>query len=62
MAHSKRLTHYKRKEKSAVLGNLSRPLNIESLDLKGKLPKEYLSDMKRIWRLSGVGHSDLVLT
>ncbi len=45
-----------------MLGNLSRPLNIESLDLKGKLPKEYLSDMKRIWRLSGVGHSDLVLT
>jgi hypothetical protein len=61
MAHGKRLAHYKRKENSAVLGNLSRPLNIESLDLKGKLPKEYLSDMKRIWRLSGVGHSDLVL-
>jgi hypothetical protein len=61
MAHGKRLTHYKRKEKSAVRGKLSRPLNIESLDLKGKLPKKYLSDMKRIWRLSGVGHSDLVL-
>jgi hypothetical protein len=61
MAHGKRLAHYKRKEKSAVRGKLSRPLNIESLDLKGKLPKKYLSDMKRIWRLSGVGHSDLVL-
>jgi hypothetical protein len=61
MAHGKRLTHYKRQAKPAVPGNLSRPLNIESLNLKGKLPKEYLSDMKRIWRLSGVGHSDLVL-
>lgn len=61
MAHGKRLTHYKRQEGPAGLGNVSRPLNIESLGIKGKLPKEYLSDMKRIWRLSGVGHSDLVL-
>jgi hypothetical protein len=61
MAHGKRLAHYKRRESPVGLQDVSRPLNIESLDIKGKLPKEYLSDMKRIWRLSGVGHSDLVL-
>jgi len=61
MAHGKRLVHYKRQKSPAGLRNVSRPLNIESLDIKGKSPKEYLSDMKRIWRLSGVGHSDLVL-
>jgi hypothetical protein len=61
MAHGKRLAHYKRGGGPAGLGYVSRPLNIESLDLKGKLLDKYLSDMKRIWRLSGTGHSDLVL-
>jgi hypothetical protein len=61
MAHGKRLVHYKRRESPAGRQYVSRPLNIESLDTEGKLPKKYLSDMKRIWRLSGVGHSDLIL-
>jgi hypothetical protein len=61
MAHGKRLAHYKLQGGPAALRYVSRPLNIESLDLKGSLLDEYLSDMKRIWRLSAVGHSDLIL-
>ncbi len=62
MAHGKRLAHYKLRESAPGPRYVSRPLNIETLELKGKLLDEYVSDMKRIWRLSGVGHSDLVLT
>jgi len=39
---------------------VSRPLNIEGQELNGELLDEYLSDMKRIWRLSEVGHTDLI--
>jgi len=61
MAHGKRLSHYKLREGAAGLRYGSRPLNIESLDLKGELRDEYLSGLKRIWRLSKVGHTDLIL-
>lgn len=61
MAHRKRLAHYKQQARPVMSGNVSRPISIENREIKGKVPKEYLSDMKRIWRLSGVGHSDLVL-
>ena len=61
MAHGKRPVHYKRRAGPAGSRDVSRPLNIESCDLKEKTLGEYLSDMKRIWRLSGVGRSDLVL-
>jgi len=61
MAHGKRHAHYKLREGKAGSAYVSRPLNFESLDLNGKSRDEYLSDMARIWRLSGVGHSDLIL-
>jgi hypothetical protein len=61
MVHGKRLAHYKLRETPGGPSYVSRPLNMESLNLDRKLLNEYLSDMKRVWRLSGVGHSDLIL-
>ncbi len=62
MAHGKRLAHYKLREGTAVFSGVSRPINVENFDLKGNLWDDgWLPDMKRIWRLSAVGHSDLIL-
>src|SRR5262249_6296748 len=62
MAHGKRLVHYKRKTGAAASsGYGGPPPNIENQNLRGKQRNEYLKGMKRIWRLSGVGHTDLIL-
>ena len=61
MAHGKRLVHYKRRQGAAGPQYVSRPINIDSLGLEGKVLEQYLPDMKRIWRLSRVGHTDLIL-
>lgn len=50
----KRETGFRQPVQTSASQKIHRALHI-------KLPKEYLSDTKRIWRLSGVGHSDLVL-
>jgi hypothetical protein len=60
MAHRKRLVHYKLRPGAVGPHYVSRPLNIEGQELKGGLLDEYLPDMKRIWRLSEVGHTDLI--
>src|SRR5260370_9249727 len=61
MAHGKRLVPYKRRESAAGPQYVSRPINIESLGLEGKVLDQYLPDMKRIWRLSKVGNTNLIL-
>jgi hypothetical protein len=60
MTHGKRLVHYKLRPGAVRPHYVSRPLNIEGQELNGELLDEYLSDMKRIWRLSEVGHTDLI--
>jgi hypothetical protein len=60
MTHGKRLVHYKLRPGVVAPHYVSRPLNIEGQELNGELLDEYLSDMRRIWRLSEVGHTDLI--
>ena len=60
MTHGKHLVHYKLRPRAAGPRYVSRPLNIEGQELSRELVDEYLSDMKRIWRLSEVGHTDLI--
>src|SRR5215813_3444452 len=62
MTHGKRLVHYKLRPGAVAPHYVSRPLNIEGQELNGELLDEYLPDMKRIWRLSEVGHTDLILS
>ena len=60
MTHGKRLVHYKLRPGAVGPHYVSRPLNIEGQELNRGLLDEYLSDMKLIWRLSEVGHTDLI--
>jgi hypothetical protein len=64
MAHAEKNVHYQRGKVTGSSVGVNRPINVGDIARAGcssDEKKAWLSGMRRIWRQSGIGHSDLIL-